>query len=59
MYELDYVDQNYKKKIYEREKISSSAYGYMAIPHLLNNDAKKSVIAVVIEKKESIGLHIK
>lgn len=51
LYELDYVDQNYKKKIYEREKISSSAYGYMAIPHPLNNDAKKSVIAVVIEKK--------
>lgn len=51
LYKLDYVDEQYKQKIYERENISSSAYGNMAIPHPLNNDAKKSVIAVIIEKK--------
>lgn len=48
MAENEYVAKNYKNQIYEHEKISSSSYGNVAIPHPLNNEAKSSVIALAI-----------
>ena len=50
MHEYGYVDEDYLKGVNERETISSTAFGDVAIPHPLNNDAKSSLIAVVIEK---------
>ena len=48
MIEKHYVDRSYKEAIYEREAISSSSYGNIAISHPLNNEAKSSAIAVSI-----------
>ena len=48
MYEKNYVSANYKTQIYQHEQICSSAYGKIAIPHPLNNDEKKSAIAIAI-----------
>lgn len=50
MHSLKYVDSNFLNKVKEREKISSTAFGYVAIPHPLNNDASNSIISVVIDK---------
>lgn len=49
--QLGYVDEDYKKMIFEHEKIASSAYGSIAIPHPLTNQAKKTVISVAIFSK--------
>ncbi len=46
----DYVYKEYRDDIYQHEKISSSAYGKIAIPHPLSNNSKTSVIAVLISK---------
>ena len=43
-----YVDQNYKKEIYEHEDVAPSSYGNIAIPHPLSNQAISSVIAISI-----------
>lgn len=48
MIEKNYVDKNYKKEIYEHEKVAPSSYGNIAIPHPLSNNAMSSVIAVSI-----------
>lgn len=45
-----YTDSNYTNSVFEREQISSTAFGNVAIPHPLNIDAKSSLIAVAIEK---------
>lgn len=46
-----FVDSYFKQKIYEREEISSSAFGNIAMPHPLEMCSKKSAIAVSIHKK--------
>lgn len=51
MISKQYVDGNFKEKIYEHEKISSSDYGYVAITHPLDNSCKYSAIAVLIQKE--------
>ncbi|MHB8807741.1 MAG: BglG family transcription antiterminator [Anaerolineaceae bacterium] len=48
MMEKNYVDKNYKKEIYEHEKVAPSSYGNVAIPHPLSNSAISSVIAISI-----------
>ncbi len=48
MVEKNYVNQSYKEEIYEHESIASSAYGNIAIPHPLTNNAQSSVIAISI-----------
>lgn len=54
MHELGYVSREYKKEIIEHEKISSSAYGKIAIPHPLGNKEDKSAISLIILKKPII-----
>ncbi len=46
-----FVGDDFKQKIYEREEISSSAFGNIAMPHPLEMCSKKSAIAVSIHKK--------
>lgn len=41
-----YVETDFKQKIYEREQISSSAFGNIAMPHPLEMCSKKTAIAV-------------
>lgn len=41
-----YVDEDFIDMLYERERISSSAYNNIAMPHPIKMNAKKSVIAV-------------
>lgn len=48
--EAGYTNEDFEHQIYERERIASSAFGRIAIPHPLSNDAKRSIIVVLIEK---------
>lgn len=41
-----YVKADYKQKVYDREQISSSAFGNIAMPHPLEMCSKKTAIAV-------------
>lgn len=51
MFELDYVNNDFKKSVLERENASSTAFGNIAIPHSVHMNALKTSIAVVISKK--------
>ena len=44
----EYVDDSFKKKMFERELVSSSAYANIAMPHPLEMCARHSAIAVSI-----------
>lgn len=44
----NYVEEPYTKKLFEREKISSSAIGNLAIPHPIDMDARTTAIAAAI-----------
>ncbi|MFV0394107.1 MAG: BglG family transcription antiterminator [Coprobacillaceae bacterium] len=46
-----YVDEDFKDQIWEREKMSSTAYGNFAIPHAMKMYAKKTAIYIAIPKK--------
>ncbi len=41
-----YVEANFKEKLFERERISSSAFGNIAMPHPMEMCSKKTAIAV-------------
>ncbi len=45
---FDYVDSSFQEKLYEREKISPSAYTNIAMPHPLEMSAFSTAIAVSI-----------
>lgn len=47
----DVVLHDYKNRIYERESISTSAFGNVAIPHPLQNYENKSRIAIILSDK--------
>ena len=47
---LDYVPKEYREKVYEREKISSSSFDSIALPHPLEMISKKTAIAVLINE---------
>ncbi len=49
--QLGYVNSNFKNQIWEREKISSTAYENFAIPHAMKMDAKKTGIYIAITKR--------
>jgi len=44
MSELCFVNEEYNNKVMERERISSTAFGNIAIPHSLKPLSKKSYI---------------
>ncbi len=46
--EQGYIDSNFKKKLFEREQVSSSAYTNIAMPHPLEMCALNSAIVVSI-----------
>lgn len=48
---LDYVNNDFKRSVLERENASSTAFGNIAIPHSVHMNALKTSIAVVISKK--------
>lgn len=45
---LGFVASDYKQRLFERENISSSAYGSIALPHPLEMHARKTAIAVAV-----------
>lgn len=47
-----YVDASYKQDIFEREKMSSTAYGCFAIPHAMKMHAHKTGINIIASDKE-------
>ena len=49
--ENDYTDDRFLNSVFEREKLSSTAFGNYAIPHSLKIIAKKTTISVVLSKK--------
>lgn len=49
--EEDVVDDQYKDKLYQREKMSSTAFGRVAIPHSFDMSAKKSRGFIIINSK--------
>ena len=51
LFNLGYVNDDFENKLYERESISSSAFGTIAMPHPLEMCSKKSVISVSIHQK--------
>ena len=51
LFKLGYVNDDFENKLYERESISSSAFGTIAMPHPLEMCSKKSVISVSIHQK--------
>lgn len=52
LYQKGYVASNYMQKVFEREKLSSTAFGNLyALPHAINREAKKNAIAVCSLKK--------
>jgi len=51
MSELGFVNEDYHKKVMERERISSTAFGNIAIPHSLKPLAKKSCICISLHNK--------
>lgn len=51
---LGYVNDDFKTKLFERELISSSAYGNIAMPHPLDMCSNKSIISVSIHQNPII-----
>ncbi|OOM73704.1 putative licABCH operon regulator [Clostridium puniceum] len=51
LHNMGYVDENFKNRVWEREKMSSTAYGNFAIPHAMKMEAKKTGIYIIISKK--------
>lgn len=48
LYKLNYVKPSYRTEILEREKMSSTAFDYFAMPHTMKMDANKTGISVLI-----------
>ena len=46
-----FVDASYEEEIWSREKLSSTAFGMVAMPHVLRPRASKSCISVLIPKR--------
>ena len=43
-----YVDKDFERKVFERERICSSAFSYIALPHPLEMCAKKSAVSTIL-----------
>lgn len=48
----NYVDENFKKSVIDRENLSSTALGYFALPHPLNFNAKSTTLSVLISDND-------
>lgn len=47
LYQKGYVKSNYMQKVFEREMLSSTAFGNLyALPHAINREAKRNAIAI-------------
>lgn len=51
LYHMGYVDENFKARVWERENMSSTAYGNFAIPHAMKMEAKKTGIYIITSNK--------
>jgi lichenan operon transcriptional antiterminator len=51
LYELGLVPQNYEKQVFDREALSDTAFGIVAIPHTMSHCAVSSVIGILIPDK--------
>lgn len=51
LYDNKIVNKNYLENILKRETLAPSSYGRIAIPHPLENNAKKSALAIAVCKK--------
>lgn len=50
-FQKGYIDKDFVNSVFEREKLSSTAFGNYAIPHPLVVSAKKTAIFVLINEK--------
>lgn len=48
---MNYVEKTFKEEIYDRENLSSTAFGAFAIPHAIHMNAKKTGIYTLISKE--------
>ena len=51
LYELGLVPQNYERQVFDREALSDTAFGIVAIPHTMSHCAVSSVIGILIPDK--------
>lgn len=51
MYQKGFVDESFREKIYEHERVFPSSYGNVAIAHPLDTSPTDSAIAVLIQEK--------
>lgn len=51
LFDLGYVDQHYEAKLLEREEMSPTCFGNVALPHTIKLDAKKTGIFVWLNEK--------
>lgn len=49
--EFNYIEASFIDEIYERENLSSTSYGYFAIPHSIYFSAKKTGIYILISDR--------
>lgn len=54
MVNLGYVDNGFKQEIYEREKMSSTAFSGFAIPHAMRMNAHKTGINIILSEEPII-----
>ncbi|MCI8528058.1 MAG: BglG family transcription antiterminator [Lachnospiraceae bacterium] len=51
MEEYGYVNKTFKQEIFEREKLASTAFGNVAIPHSMKMNAKKTGMYIVVSSE--------
>ena len=51
LYRKHYVKANFQEKIYRRERVATTAFGHIAIPHSMDMDAIKTSVAVIVSKQ--------
>lgn len=51
LFDLGLVPQNYERQVEDREALSDTAFGIVAIPHTMSHCASKSIIGILIPEK--------
>lgn len=54
MIQENYVSESYYEEVFDREKRASTAFGHIAVPHSMKMNARKTVLAVLINEKKPI-----
>jgi lichenan operon transcriptional antiterminator len=51
LYDLGLVPQNYESQVLDREALSNTAFGIVAIPHTMSHCATKSTVGILVPEK--------